>query len=755
MSNREVFKGKIGRTYEDSTPWWPEPKRSVADSPNVVVILFDDTGFSHFGCYGSTIETPNIDRLAASGLRYTNFHTTALCSPTRACLLTGRNHHTVGMRSVSNHNTGFPNTRGNVTPHAATIAEMLREEGYATFAVGKWHLAQTQDTSAAGPFDQWPLQRGFDRFYGFLEGEADQFYPELTYDNHPVDPPYGPEEGYHVTEDLVERSMEFIRDLKSIRPDRPYFLYLAFGATHAPHQAPREFIEKYRGKFDAGWDVVREQWYKRQLEMGIIPEGTELAPRNPGVEAWDNLSENQKRFAIALQEAFAGFLDHTDHHVGRLVSFLEDMGEMDNTLVILLSDNGASQEGGPTGVMNEQKSFVGLGEDVDAVQSRLDEIGGPHSHSNYPWGWAQAGNAPLKWYKQNTFGGGVRDPFIIHWPSRIKDKGGIRNQFHHVSDVVPTILELLDVVPLDTYRGYAQIPISGTSMAYSIDAPDKKSRKGPQYFEMFGHRGIWADGWKAVTHHERGQTVNDEEWELYHLNEDFSECHNLAAEKPEKLREMIDLWWIEAGRQGVLPLDDRTGELFRISMFRPDSPHLGGRYVYYPPISNIPSGVAPGLGFRDWDMSAEIERPDASADGVLVANGTQNTGYCLYIKNGLLVFDNNYFGDHNVVRSTREIPVGASSLGVRFRRTNRKGTITLLIDGKECGSMELRAPLRTWSTGLRIGRDNLSPITDDYQAPFPFKGVIRRIEVHLQTFQSRTDERKDAESGHRTEMARQ
>jgi arylsulfatase A-like enzyme len=311
------------------------------------------------------------------------------------------------------------------------------------------------DTSTAGPFDQWPIQRGFDRFYGFLDGETDQFYPSLTYDNHPVDPPSDPKEGYHLTEDLVDRSMEFIRDLKSMRPDRPYFLYLAFGATHAPHQAPAEFINKYRGRFDAGWDVIREQWYKRQLDMGIIPEGTELAPRNPGVKPWNELTENEKKFALRLQEAYAGFLDHTDHHIGRLISFLEGMGDLDNTIIFLLSDNGASQEGGPTGLMDEMKYFSGINEeDVDAIQPRLEEIGGPHSHSNYPWGWAQAGNTPLKWYKQNTFGGGVRDPLIIHCPSRIKDRGGLRNQFHHVIDLVPTILEMLDVKPKESYRGY-------------------------------------------------------------------------------------------------------------------------------------------------------------------------------------------------------------------------------------------------------------------------------------------------------------
>jgi len=755
MSKRQIFKGVIGRTVADSTPWWPEPKRSGDGSPNVVLILFDDTGFAHFGCYGSTIETPNIDRLAAGGIRFTNFHTTALCSPTRACLLTGRNHHTVGMRAVSNFNTGFPHMRGHITPQAATIAEILREEGYATLMAGKWHLAPMEEASAAGPFDHWPLQRGFDRFYGFLQGETDQFYPELYYDNHPVDPPFGPEKGYHLTEDLVDKSISFIRDSKSIRPDRPFFLYLAFGATHAPHQAPPEFIRKYRGRFDAGWDVLREEWYQRQLQMGIIPPGTRLAPRNPGVRPWAELSENEKRFALRLQEAFAGFLDHTDHHIGRLLSFLEEIGEYENTLIILLSDNGASQEGGPTGVMDEFKYFNLVPENVDAVQSRLDEIGGPHSHSNIPWGWAQAGNCPLKWYKQNTFGGGVRDPLIVHWPARVKDPGGIRTQFHHVTDVVPTILELLEITPPDTYHGWEQIPISGTSMVYALNSAQEKSRKGPQYFEMFGHRGIWYDGWKAVTYHRPGTPFDEDEWELYHLDEDFSETRNLAQDHPEKLRELIDLWWVEAGRHGVLPLDDRGLVLFR-SSFRPGTPHAGRRYVYYPPISHLPAEASPSLGNRSWVMTAEVEQVDPLKGGVLVAQGTQNVGFSWYVKDERLVFDYNIFTDHHVVRSNQKVPSSVKKLGVRFIRDGKKGTIQLMIDGTECGTLKVPFVLRMISsTGMDIGRDGLSPVTDDYTAPFPFSGIIRKLTIELPPYRPPSEEKTDAAVNQRVEMARQ
>ena len=448
------FGGRIGRTLADSEPSWPEPLRPPGDAPNVVMIVMDDTGFAHFGCYGSTIETPTIDRLAEEGVRYSNFHTTALCSPSRACLLTGRNHHSVGMRAVSNFDSGFPNMRGGITPRAATVAELLRANGYATFAAGKWHLAPMQECSAAGPYTHWPLQKGFDRFYGFLQGETDQFYPELTEDNHHIDPPASPEDGYHVSEDLIDQSMGWIRDLKSVRPDKPFFLQVAFGATHAPHQAPPEYLEKYRGKFDGGWDAAREEWFSRQKEMGLVPEGTTLAERNPGVLPWDELPENGRMFAARLQEAFAAFLDHTDAQIGRLVEFLEDQELLDDTLLIVLSDNGASQEGGPRGVMHELSTFNLIREDLDdIVANRLDDIGTARAHSNIPWGWAQAGNTPLKWYKQNTYGGGVRDPLLIHWPKRIKETG-IRHQFCHVTDITPTVLDITGIKVPEEFNGH-------------------------------------------------------------------------------------------------------------------------------------------------------------------------------------------------------------------------------------------------------------------------------------------------------------
>ena len=596
MRNYGQYEGRIGRYLADSEPWWPTPPHPGDAAPNVVIILFDDLGFSHFGCFGSTIETPNIDALAANGLRFTNFHVTPVCSPTRAALLTGRNHHSVGMRSISNFITGFPHMTGHISNHAATVAEVLRDEGYTTFAIGKWHLTPMERASAAGPYDQWPLQRGFDRYYGFLDGETDQFHPELTYDNHWIEPPRTVEEGYHLSEDLVDKAIEFIHDAKSIRPDRPFFTYLAFGATHAPHQSPPEFLAKYRGRFDEGWDVIRERWFANQQAMGLLPEGTELAPRNPGVEAWDDLPENQQRLAIRLQEAYAAFLDHTDEQIGRFIDALRTLGELDNTLVVLLSDNGASQEGGPFGVMHEMKFFNFLIETPDEAIHRIDDIGGPHSHANYPWGWAQAGNAPFKYYKQNTHEGGVHVPLIMHWPARIADGGGLRDQFHHVNDVVPTIYELLEVTPPDVYRGLEQMPVTGTSMAYAIGDASAESRKTVQYFEMHGHRGIYHEGWKAVTKHDPGTPFDEDRWELYHVAEDRSECRDLAAEMPEKLAEMIDIWWREAEEHGVLPLDDRGIELFG-ARFREHSPHPVDRvYRYRPPMAPMPAQASAPVG---------------------------------------------------------------------------------------------------------------------------------------------------------------
>jgi arylsulfatase A-like enzyme len=749
--NEPDFGGHIGRTYTDSTPWWPELPAGLG-GPNVVMIVLDDTGFAHFGCYGSELATPRIDALAAQGLRYTNFHTTALCSPSRAALLTGRNPHAVGMRGVSNWNTGFPHMRGGISPRAATVAEMLRSHGYATYAAGKWHLAPMEECSAAGPHTNWPLQKGFDRFYGFLQGETDQFYPELTSDNGHIDPPGRPEDGYHVSEDIVDQSTGWIGDLQSIRPDRPFFLYLAFGATHAPHQSPLDYRMKWRGKFDEGYDVLRDRWFARQLELGVVPAGTTLAPPNPGVPAWNDLTANQKAFSARLQEAFAALLEHTDVQIGRVVDFLEQRGLLDNTLLMVVSDNGASREGGPFGVMDEFSFFNAAWEDVDEIAAtRLDDIGGPHSHSNYPWGWAQAGNSPLRWYKQNTYGGGVRDPLVIHWPDGIRDRGAIRRQFCHVVDITPTILDITGARAPAEHNGVPQIPVAGASIVSTFADDAAPAPRSIQYFEQMGHRGLWADGWKISTYHEQGKPIDDDEWGLYHLDSDFSECHDLAAEQPAKLRELIDAWWVEAGQHGVLPLDDRTIELFGGAP-RPGTVHARNDYVYYPPIAHIPADASPPLGGRSWTVTAEIEVGDAAAEGVLYARGGHNVGHSFFVKDGALQFDYNALGTHTRVAAPLALGAGRHELVARFDRTGRAGTLTVAADGEDLASVEIPKIVRMLgSTGLDVGRDALSPVVDDYEGPFPFTAAIDRVTFSIR---SRADAAEVAATA-RAELAKE
>ena len=733
--NEPDFRGHVGRTYRESTPWWPDPPAGLG-GPNIVLVVLDDTGFGHFGCYGSELATPNIDGLAADGLRYTGFHTTGLCSPSRAALLTGRNPHAVGMRGVSNWNTGFPHMRGGISPRAVTAAEVLRPHGYATYAAGKWHLAPMEECSAAGPHANWPLQKGFDRYYGFLQGEADQFHPELTLDNGHVDPPGRPEDGYHVSEDIADRSMAWISDLTSIRPDRPFFLYLAFGATHAPHHAPADYLERWRGRFDDGYDVARVRWFARQLEMGIVPPGTTLAPRNPGVPPWEELSANQQRFAARLQEAFAAMLEHTDDQIGRLVAFLRKRGLLDDTLFMVCSDNGASREGGPYGVMDEWSFFNGAWEDVDSLVAagRLDDIGGPHSHSNYPWGWAQAGNTPLRWYKQNTYGGGVRDPLVVHWPNGLDGRGEIRRQFCHAIDIAPTVLAAAGADVPTTWNGVEQLPMHGASLAPTFLSADAPPPRRVQYFEQMGHRGLWLDGWKVTTYHEPGTPFDDDEWGLFHLDDDFSECRDLAAERPDKLQEMVDAWWAEAETHGVLPLDDRSIELFGGAP-RPGTVHARREYTYLPPVSPIPADACPPLGCRSWTITADVEIPEGGAQGVIYARGSHNVGHSFFLMpGGALSFDYNALGDHHRASGQVDLRPGRHELRTDFERDGDGGVLTLVVDGAEVARTAVPRVVRMLgSTGLDIGRDALSPVVDDYDPPFPFTGTIHRV-----TFRTRS-----------------
>ena len=732
MVVKNEFHGRIGRTVAESEPWFAVPPHPGEDAPNVILILMDDTGFAQFGCFGSDIDTPNIDALAANGLQFTNFHVTPLCSPTRAALLTGRSNHAVGMRSVSNFVTGFPNQLGHISNHAATVGEVLRGAGYGTFAVGKWHLAPMEQCSAAGPFDQWPLARGFDRFYGFLDGETDQFHPELVADNHPVDPPGTPEDGYHVSEDLVDNALRIIADYKGVRPDRPFMGYVAFGATHAPHQAPPEYMAKYRGKYDEGWDVIRERWYRKQLETGVIPAGTVLAPHNPGVKPWDKLTDNERRLACRMQEAFAAFLDHTDKQIGRLVEGLRRLGQLENTVIVLHADNGASQEGGPFGVMHEMKFFNGIIEMPDEAIAHIDDIGGPNSHCNYPWGWAQCGNTPYRWYKQNTHEGGVHVPMVLHWPAGVpqKERGTKRDQFVHVSDIVATVYDILGVTPPDVVKGYEQMPVTGRSFKPVIHDASAPATNTVQYFENAGSLAVVAHGWKAVLKHTPGQSYDDEKWELYDLNTDRSECNDLAASDPTKLAEMVDLWWQQAETHGVLPLDDRGVQLFG-ARFRARSPHPENRrYVYRPPMSPMPGQASAGLGGRSVDLVARVNYA-AGDEGVLYATGTQNSGFSMFVQDGRFVVDYNAFGDHTVIESVAPVPHGVVALGVHLRRgEGRSGTITLDFDGVEVGRADVPLYMSMMSSvGPSLGQDHGSAVSLRYQAPFAYTGELLEVEI--------------------------
>ena len=743
MAQKYGFEGKIGRTVAESEAWFSTPPHPADDAPNVIVVLLDDTGFAQMGCFGSDIDTSNIDALAANGLQFTNFHVTPLCSPTRAALLSGRANHAVGMRTVSNFITGFPNQLGHISDHAATVAEVLGDEGYGTFALGKWHLAPMEQCSAAGPFNQWPLARGFNRFYGFLDGETDQFHPELVADNHPIAPPAGPEDGYHLSEDLVDQALRIVADFKGVRPDRPFFGYLAFGATHAPHQAPASYMEKYRGKFDEGWDIVRERWFKKQIATGVIPADTVLAPRNPGVKPWNELSDNEQRLAARLQEAFAAFLDHTDDQIGRLVEGLRDLGQLDNTILVVHADNGASQEGGPYGVMHEMKFFNGIFETPDEAIKDIDTIGGPDSHCNYPWGWAQVGNTPYRWYKQNTHEGGVHVPMVFHWPKGIPSaqKGTKRDQFVFVADIVPTVYDIVGITPPKVRNGLEQMPVTGHSFKSVIADEKAPATNTVQYFENGGSLAVVVGEWKAVLKHMSGQPYSNEKWELYHLSIDRSECNDLAESNPAKLEEMIAHWWEQAEEHGVLPLDDRGVELFG-ARYRKNSPHPESRrYVYRPPMSPMPGQASGGLGGRNVDLIANVTFAKGD-EGVLYATGNQNSGVSFFVQNDRLILDYNAFGNHTVLESSTLIDDGEHELKAILRRGDgMAGRLQIAIDDNVVGSAEVSLYMRMISSvGPSIGYDHGSSVSARYESPYYYTGALH--EIVLEASRARPDTAK-------------
>lgn len=731
------FGGVIGPDFRASVPWWPAPENDARGKPDILLVVLDDVGFAGLGCYGAEIDTPVIDRLAERGLRFNDFNVTPLCSPTRACLLTGRNHHSVGMAYLANVDSGFPGYRGRVSESAATLAEVLQNAGYATLAIGKWHLAPLEETTAAGPFDQWPLGRGFGRYYGFLDALTDHFYPDVVEDNHRVDPPGRPEDGYHLTEDLIDHAVSYIRDQVSVKPEQPIFTYIAFGTAHCPHQAPPDYLGKYRGRYRKGWDVIRRRRFQRQKEMGIIPPDARLAPLNPGVAEWAELTADQQRLFARFQEAYAAMLDHTDAQLGRLIDFLDSIGRLDNTITVVLSDNGASQEGGPEGgadiVTYEEDRFC----TTEFNLERLETIGGPRSQTNIPWGWAQAANTPLRWYKQNTYAGGVRTPLVVAWPRGIADPGAVRSRFVHAIDIAPTLLDLAGVTPQPSYNGVEQMPYHGATIRSVLENPGGEPDENPrdrQYFEMIGHRAIWRNGWKALTRHRRNEPFADDPWELYHIDSDFSECEDLAAVHPDRLREMARLWEEEAAKYAVFPLDDRYLAVRASTFQTPGSPRARNVFSYLGGSVRVPGGVTPLVFNRSFAVTA-VTAPTGPADeGVLAAVGDVSGGYSLYVKDSRLTFEYHYLGRRQIISAAAPLPAGTRRLAFRFERTgDHRGTGRLQADGETLAEGELTDMARgmlSWGS-LSVGADTLSPAGSGYKGEFPFTGNVQQVDFEL------------------------
>jgi arylsulfatase len=743
-------------------------------------IVLDDTGFGHLGSYGSPIATPNLDSLAEGGVRYSNMHTTALCSPTRTCILTGRNHHSNNMACITEGSTGYLGYNANIPFENGFLPEMLLQHGYNTYAVGKWHLTPIDQVSAAGPYDRWPLGRGFERYYGFLGGDTHQYYPELTYDNHAVEPEKTPEEGYHLTEDLVDKAISFVADTKQVAPNKPFFMYFATGAMHAPHHVPKEWADKYQGMFDDGWDAYREKVFAKQKELGIAPQDAELSRHDPDVQDWDALPEEERKLYARMMEVYAGFLEHTDFHIGRLLDFLKKIGEFDNTLIMAISDNGASAEGGPSGSINESYFFNNVPESVEENMKAIDNLGGPEYFNHYPWGWTWAGNTPFRRWKRETYRGGISDPFIVHYPNGIQAKNQVRMQYTHAIDMVPTVLDLLGLEAPTSIRGVSQAPIEGVSFAQTLEDAEAPGKHKTQYFEMLGHRSIYHNGWRAVCpwpgpsfaeagtgfgnpiSAERLIELDENQWELYHVDEDFAENHNVAAENRAKLIEMIAQWYIEAGKYNVMPIDGRGP--VRVMDERPTIAVARSSYTYYPGTQPVAVSAGANVMNRPHSITADVEIPEEGVEGVVFSHGGSDGGYSLYVKDGLLHYVHNYMAsDYFHVASVEKVPAGSHQLRFEFEVTGPPdipggkgvpGRAQLYIDGKLVGHADFpyTTPMMFGVAGgaLECGRDSGSPVTPAYAPPFEFTGTI-----HSATVDVSGELIRDAEAEIRMIMARQ
>ncbi|GAA4477687.1 arylsulfatase AtsA [Rhodococcus olei] len=762
------FRGVVNLDIRDSVPdWGPyEQPKAPPGSPNVLYIVLDDVGFGALGCYGGPIDTPNIDRIAANGLRYGQWHTTALCSPTRSCLLTGRNHTTNGMACISEAAVGFPGANGHIPPECATLAEILVDHGFSTAMVGKWHLCAEDEMNMASTKRNWPVGRGFERFYGFLGAETNQWYPNLVHDNHPVEQPATPEEGYHFSIDITDRAIEYIDDVKAIAPDRPVFLYYAPGCAHAPHHVPREWADRYRGRFDAGYETIREQTLARQKELGLVPENTELPPLNPigtpesrtgpdgqpfppldYTRPWDSLSADEQRLFARMAEVYAGFLSHCDDQIGRLLDYLEDTEQLDNTLIMLVADNGASGEGGPNGSVNENNIANGVPDDLAENLAKLDELGSPRTYNHYPNGWAMAFNTPFKMWKRYSFNGGTCDPCIISWPAQVAARGETRDQYHHAVDLVPTVLDCLGIELPDTVKGYTQHPLQGVSMKYSFDAKTIPTAKHTQFYSMLGTRGIWHDGWKAVTTHPAisgWSGFPDDTWELYHTDVDRAELHNLAESEPGRLAELVGSWFHEAGANRAYPLDDRSAVEI-LTTPRPQLAPPRNRYMYRVGGAEVPESVAVSVRNRSYSIGALVDLPESGASGVLFSHGSRFGGHALYVKDNRLHYVYNFLGsEEQRITATEDVPTGENLiLAASFDKDGEDppgtahGVLRLYHGDREVGQGRIRTQPGKFGIageGLTVGRSTGETVTDDYPgtAPWAFTGgTLKRVAVDV------------------------
>jgi len=742
-----AFKGKIGRKTSESEKDFPQEVQAPEGAPNVLLIMTDDVGYGASSTFGGPVPTPTMDRLARDGLRYTQFHTTALCSPTRAALLSGRNHHSAATGIIMELATGFPGYNSLMPKSAGTFAEVLKQNGYNTAWYGKNHNVPDWQSSQAGPFDLWPTGLGFEYFYGFIGGDTNQWAPAIFEGTKPIEPPHD-QKDYFFDTDMADHTISRIRMLNSVAPQKPWLTYYVPGTAHAPHHAPKDWIAKFKGQFDQGWDKVREETFARQIGLGVIPAGTQLTERPAGIPAWDSLDADHKKVAARMMEVYAAALAHADYQMGRILEAIEETGDLDNTLVIYIQgDNGASAEGSAQGLLNELSVFNAIPEDFKEVLRRMDELGGPTTFNHYPIGWAHAMDTPFQWTKQvASHFGGTRNGLVISWPARIKDKGGIRTQFHHVIDIAPTILEAVGLQAPDSINGVKQKPVEGVSMVYTFDDASAPSLHKTQYFEMFANRGIYHDGWVAATTPPiepwvsiaKAIDIDDYQWELYHVAEDFSQAVNLADKEPAKLKELQDLFWKEAEKHKVLPIDNSRVERFDVSL-RPSLTRGRTKFTYYPGTLRIPEGSAPDLKNKSYRITAEVEIPARGADGLLATHGGRFAGWGLYLLRGKPVFHYNLAGvEHYQVAGQRALTPGKHTIQVDFKYDGggpgKGGAATLSVDGTPVADSRFERTLGfrlSLDETLDFGEDTGTPVSEDYHVPFKFTGTLNKVVIDI------------------------